>query len=49
MVIGVSSSQIKLAKEFLAEKNDNPDYQQGLEDLAGLLLAQLEENMMDCL
>lgn len=49
MVIGVSSAQIKLAKDYLASKNDNLDYQQGLEDLVGLLLAQLEDNMMDCL
>lgn len=49
MIIGVASAQIKLAKEFLAGRNDNSDYLQVLEDLSGLLLAQLEENMEDCL
>ncbi|WP_161979789.1 hypothetical protein [Streptococcus sp. S784/96/1] len=49
MIIGVASAQIKLAKEFLAERNDNPNYRQALDDLSGLLLAQLEENMEDCL
>ncbi len=29
--------------------NDNPEYQQALDDLSGILLAQLEENMETCL
>ncbi|MGT2682967.1 hypothetical protein [Streptococcus porci] len=49
MIIGVASAQIKLAKDFLASRNDNPDYLQGLEVMQELLIAQLAENMEDCL
>lgn len=49
MIIGVASAQIKLAKEYLASKNDNADYQQALDDLSGILLAQIEENMENLL
>lgn len=45
MIMGITISHIKLAKEFLASRNDNTDYLQALEDLSGLLLVQLEENM----
>lgn len=44
MIIGVAGAQIRLAKDFLAEHNDNPDYRQALDDLAGVLLVQLEDN-----
>lgn len=45
MIIGVAGAQIRLAKDFLAEKNDNPDYQEALEDMSSLLLGILEENL----
>lgn len=44
-MIGVAGAQIKLAKDFLAEKNDNPDYQEALEDMSSLLLGILENNL----
>lgn len=45
MVIGVAGAQIKLAKDFLAQKNDNPDYQEALEDMSSLLLGILRNNL----
>lgn len=45
MVIGVAGAQIRLAKDFLAEKNDNPDYQEALEDMASLLIGMLVDNL----
>ena len=45
MTIGVAGAQIRLAKDFLAEKNDNPDYQKALEDMSSLLLGILEKNL----
>lgn len=49
MIIGVGGSQIKLAKSFLAERNANLDYQEALEDLSGILLAMLENNMLNAM
>lgn len=46
MIVGVAGAQIRLAKDFLASRSDNPDYLKALEDFSGLLLAQLEENCL---
>lgn len=45
MMIGIAGAQIRLAREFLSSRDNNPDYQRGLEDMAELLLGLLEENM----
>lgn len=45
MVIGVAGAQIRLAKDFLSEKNDSPDYQRALEDMSSLLLGVLDKNL----
>lgn len=44
-MFGVVGAQIRLAKDFLAEKNDNPNYQEALEDMASLLLSILKNNL----
>lgn len=44
-MIGLTSGHIKLAKNFFASRNDNPDYQKALDDFEGLLLVLLKENM----
>lgn len=45
MIIGVAGAQIRLAKDFLAERNDNPDYREALEDMSSLLLGTLRNNL----
>lgn len=45
MVIGVAGAQIRLAKDFLADRNDNPDYLEALEDMSSLLLGVLDKNL----
>lgn len=44
-MIGVAGAQIRLAKDYLTEKNDNPDYQEALEDMSSLLLGILKNNL----
>ena len=44
-MIGVGGAQIRLAKDFLADRNDNPDYQEALEDMSSLLLGILRNNL----
>ncbi|WP_186652357.1 hypothetical protein [Streptococcus sp. sy004] len=45
MIFGLTNGHIKLAKKFLASRNDNLDYQKALDDFEGLLLTFLEENI----